>query len=38
MTYMQIEQQENNIRHSDGLPEKQMLIWAGRANNYKNSN
>jgi len=26
------EYQQNNIKHSDGLPEKQMLIWAGRPN------
>jgi len=24
-----IEYQQNNIKHSDGLPEKQMLTWAG---------
>jgi len=32
------EYQQNNIKHSDGLPvpEKQMLIWAGCPNRYKN--
>ena len=30
---MQIEQ-ENSIKHSDRLSEKQTLIWAGRTNNY----
>jgi len=27
--------QQNNVKHSDGLPEKQMFISAGRPNNYK---
>jgi len=30
------EYQQNNIKHSDRLSEKQMLISAGRPNEYKN--